>query len=85
MAQALFTNGLVNGLGGTGMTGFDAGTVASGGITNLTKDLTGAMKRRVLIVINNALTQSWQLAVVLSCIAIIGALAVEHSKLKKRT
>lgn len=85
MAQALFTNGLVNGLSRTGMTGFDAGTVASQGITNLTKSLSGDIKRRVLIVINNALTQSWHLAVVLSCIALLGALAVEHGKMKKRT
>ncbi|KAJ5684967.1 hypothetical protein N7536_007586 [Penicillium majusculum] len=84
VAQALFTNGLVNGLERTGMTGFDAGTVASQGITNLTKDLSGDIKRRVLVVINDALTQSWHL-VVLSCIALLGALAVEHGKMKKKT
>ncbi|KAJ5197645.1 MFS toxin efflux pump [Penicillium cf. viridicatum] len=85
VAQALFTNGLVNGLERTGMTGFEAGTVASQGITNLTKDLSGDIKRRVLIVINDALTQSWHLTVVLSCIALLGALAVEHGKMKKKT
>lgn len=84
VAQALFTNGLVNGLERTGMTGFDAGTVASQGITNLTKDLSGDIKRRVLVVINDALTQSWHL-VVLSCITLLGALAVEHGKMKKKT
>ncbi|KAJ5979471.1 MFS toxin efflux pump [Penicillium viridicatum] len=85
VAQALFTNGLVNGLERTGLTGFDAGTVASQGITNLTKGLSGDIKRRVLIVINDALTQSWHLAVVLSCLALLGALAVEHGKMKKKT
>lgn len=85
MAPALFTNGLVNGLERTGMTGFEASTVASQGITNLTKDLSGDIKRRVLVVINDALTQSWHLTVVLSCIALLGALAVEHGKTKRIT
>ncbi|CAI7571593.1 unnamed protein product [Penicillium viridicatum] len=85
VTQALFTNGLVSGLERTGLTGFDAGTVASQGITNLTKGLSGDIKRRVLIVINDALTQSWNLAVVLSCLALLGALAVEYGKMKKKT
>lgn len=84
MAQALFTNGLTSGLKDIGMAGLDASTISSGGITTLADGLSGSAKRAMLVVINHALTQSWQLAVVLSCISIIGALAVEHGELRKR-
>lgn len=85
VAQALFTNGLTNGLKRIDMAGIDASTVASGGITTLTEGLSGKTKKEMLVVINHALTQSWQLAVVLSCISIVGALTVEHRKLWKRS
>lgn len=83
MAQALFTNNLTYGLQRLGIAGFDASTVSSGGITTITQGLSEDVKRMVLRVVNDALAKSWQLPVVLSCVSIIGALAVEHRKMEK--
>jgi len=83
VAQALFTNNLAYSLQRLGIAGFDASTVSNGGITTITQGLSEDVKRMVLRVVNDALTKSWQLPVVLSCVSIIGALAVEHRKMEK--
>ncbi|KAF2272622.1 MFS general substrate transporter [Westerdykella ornata] len=79
VAQALFTTHLTYSLKRLGIDGVNGNTVASSGITNLTNGLSEEVKREVLRVINNALTDSWRLPVVLTCISIVGALGVEHS------
>ena len=83
MAQALFTNNLTYGLQRLGVAGFDASTVSNGGITTIAQGLSEDVKRMVLRVVNDALAQSWRVPVVLSCVSIIGALLVEHRKMKK--
>ncbi|KAJ4296096.1 hypothetical protein N0V88_004798 [Collariella sp. IMI 366227] len=83
VAQALFTNYLTSGLARLGMAGADASAVTSGGLTStLTEGLSGEDKRAVLGAVNNALIKSWLLPVVLSCVSIVGALGVEHRKMK---
>ncbi|KAI3320949.1 MFS general substrate transporter [Xylariaceae sp. AK1471] len=82
VAQALFANNLAGRLQHLGIPGVDAGTVATTGITSLTKGLTGDAKSAVLSVINDALTDSWRLPIVLTSISIVGALGVEHRKPK---
>ncbi|KAL2819170.1 major facilitator superfamily domain-containing protein [Aspergillus granulosus] len=84
VAQALFTNDLNNGLDKAGVSGVYSGTFMSGGISALTDGLSGSSRNTILIVLNHALTRSWQLAVVLCCISIIGVLTVEHSKMKEK-
>ncbi|EHA17986.1 hypothetical protein ASPNIDRAFT_198697, partial [Aspergillus niger ATCC 1015] len=75
VAQALFTNELSAGLEGTAVGGgLDVSRLLSGGISTLTEGLSGQGKRAVLVVLNEALTRSWQLAVVLECVAVIGVL-----------
>jgi hypothetical protein len=65
------------------MAGADVSAVTSGGLaTTLTQDFSGEVNRAVLGVINNALVKSWQLPIVLNCLSIIGALGVEHRKMK---
>ncbi|GKZ18239.1 hypothetical protein AbraIFM66951_000412 [Aspergillus brasiliensis] len=78
VAQALFTNELSAGLQGTtvGDDGVDVSSLLSGGISTLTEGLSGERKRAVLIVLNDSLTRSWQLAVVLECVAVIGVFGV---------
>ncbi|KAL4893727.1 MFS general substrate transporter [Aspergillus ambiguus] len=73
VAQAIFTNDLSHGLKSTGLASVDASSVLSGSILTLTEGLDDSSKRAVLIVLNHALTRSWQLAVILSCISIIGS------------
>ncbi|GLA34071.1 hypothetical protein AnigIFM63309_005491 [Aspergillus niger] len=85
VAQALFTNELSAGLEGTAVgDGLDVSRLLSGGISTLTEGLSGQGKRAVLVVLNEALTRSWQLAVVLECVAVIGVLAVVHGMRMKR-
>lgn len=80
VGQSLFTNNLQSGLLNLNVTGFDPSTVSSGGVTTITKGLSGDTKVKVLGVISDSLTQSWLLAIVLSCVSVIGALGVEHRK-----
>ncbi|KAL8738819.1 MAG: hypothetical protein Q9181_000423 [Wetmoreana brouardii] len=81
-AQALFTNNLASGLQRLGVSDVDAGTVSTTGVASITQGLSGNVKWAVLRVINDTLVQSWRLPIVLSCISIGGALAVEHRKSK---
>ena len=80
VAQALFANNVTGGLQQLGIEGVDGRTVATSGLTGLTKGLSGDVREAVLRVINNALTDSWHLPIVLTCISVVGALAVEHRK-----
>ncbi|KAI1756769.1 MFS general substrate transporter [Xylaria castorea] len=82
VAQAVFANNLAGNLRQLGIPGVDAGSVAATGITSLTKGLTGDAKNAVLLAINNALTNSWRLPIVLTSISVVGALGVEHRKPK---
>ena len=80
VAQALFANNVTGGLQQLGIEGVDGRTVATSGLTGLTKGLSGDVREAVLRVINNALTDSWHLPIVLTCISVVGALGVEHRK-----
>lgn len=84
VTQALFTNNLANGLQRLGISGIDAGTVSTTGVTRITQDLSNNVKSAVLRAINDALVQSWRPSIVLSCISLVGALAVEHRKSKPK-
>lgn len=84
IAQALFTNNLTAELETLGIAGFDPSKVNSAGLTILTQGLSEGAKDAVLRAISDALTQAWLLPVILSCLSIVGALGVEHRKLRKR-
>ncbi|KAF2129392.1 MFS general substrate transporter [Dothidotthia symphoricarpi CBS 119687] len=83
VAQAIFTNNLSYGLQKLDI-GLDASAVVNGGITTITNGLTGDIKLVVLRVFNDALTQSWQVTVVLSCASFLGALAIDHRSTKMK-
>lgn len=85
IAQALFTNDLSRGLQNLGVSGFDASSIATGGILSLTHGLSSSVREQIIQLINDALTSSWYLAVVLSCLSILGALAVERPTKKKES
>jgi hypothetical protein len=80
VAQALFANDLISGLQRLGIEGVNGSTVATSGLTSLTHGLSGEVRDTVLRAINNALTNSWRLSIVLTCISVVGALGVEHRK-----
>ena len=84
VGQALFTNNPGSGLQCLRISGVDAVTVLTTGVTSVTQGLSENVKRAVLRVINDALVQSWRPPIVLSCISIVGALVVEHRKSKPK-
>ncbi|RYP33232.1 hypothetical protein DL767_004844 [Monosporascus sp. MG133] len=83
VTQALFANTLVQGLDASGAD-VSAADALSGGLTTITEGLNEEERRTVLQVINDALTDSWLLPVVLTSIIILGVipLAVKNQKIK---
>lgn len=73
-------NDLVRNLPRLGLNHVDGSTVATSGLTSLTKGLSGIAKESTLQVINDALTKSWRLPIVLTCISLVGVLGIEHRK-----
>lgn len=82
MVQAVFANGLTNDLVGAGLSEEQATQALEGGVTDIADGLTGALRARVLDVVNSSLTEAWLVPVVLTCLSLLGALAIEHRKIK---
>lgn len=82
LVQAVFTNGLASDLVGAGLSEEQASDALSGGITDISNGLTGSLKARVLAVVNDSLTHAWLVPVVLTSVSLLGALAVEHRKIR---
>jgi hypothetical protein len=82
VAQALFANSLVHGLQGLGISNVDASAALAAGVKTITEGLSGDAKTAALHVVNESLIHSWRLSMALCCVGIIGALAVEHRKVK---
>lgn len=82
LVQAVFTNGLASDLVGTGLSEEQAADALVGGVTDISDGLTGPLRARVLDVVNNSLTHAWLVPLVLTSVSIVGALAVEHRKIR---
>lgn len=65
-----------------GLTGEQASEALAGGVTDISDGLTGPLKARALDVVNNSLTHAWLVPVVLTSVSLIGALAIEHRKIR---
>lgn len=81
-AQALFSNRLVSGLEGLGMSKAEATASLAKGVTSVSQGLSDDAKTAVLHVLNTSIVNAWRLPVALSCMSIIGALVLEHQKVK---
>lgn len=82
LVQAVFTNGLTNDLPSTGLSEEQLTEALSGGVTDISDGLTGQLRARVLDVVNKSLTHAWLVPVVLTSVSLLGALAVEHRKIR---
>lgn len=82
LVQAVFTNGLASDLVGAGLSAEQASEALEGGVTDISHGLAGPLRARVLDVVNDSLTHAWMVPVVLTCVSLFGALAVEHRKIK---
>lgn len=85
VAEALFENYLLHGLEALGLSDQDIETALAGGITMITSGLSGTTKTAVLRAVNEALVHVWILAVVLSCLSIVGSVLIQHSKIRGLT
>ncbi|KAI1879726.1 hypothetical protein JX265_002680 [Neoarthrinium moseri] len=54
----------------------------AGGLREISNGLTGQLRARVLNVVNGSLTHAWLVPVVLTFLGLLGALAVEHRKIR---
>ncbi|KAJ0124042.1 HC-toxin efflux carrier TOXA [Diaporthe amygdali] len=82
LVQAVFTNSLTKNLVGTGLSEKQISDALAGGVTNISDGLTGTLRARVLDVVNDSLTHAWLVSVVLTSVSLLGALAVEHRKIR---
>lgn len=81
VAQNVFTNRLVSGLLKEAR-GFDASMILRLGATSLKKAVPPEFLPGVILAYNRALTQTWYVAVAMSCLTVIGSLAMEWKSVK---
>lgn len=68
----------------SGLPGFDPGLIASGGATLLLKSLPADLRETGLTAYNEALRKVFQLALITSCLSVIGAASLEWRSVKKK-
>lgn len=67
------------------MPGFSAQMIENSGATALTTNLPASIKGTVLVAYNESLRKLFQVGLILACIHILGALAMEWRSMKKST
>ncbi|KAI0406736.1 MFS general substrate transporter [Xylaria palmicola] len=82
VAQTLLINKLVAGLGDLGLPNLDPQALLAAGATTLGKDLSPEQHRQFIQLYSDALTTSWYTAVALAAFSIIGAVFVEHKRVR---
>jgi hypothetical protein len=83
VSQNVFTNRLVSGLLEEAR-GFDASMILKLGATTLKKAVPPEYLPGVLIAYNRALTQTFYVAVAMSCLTVIGSLTLEWKSVKEK-
>lgn len=82
LVQAVFTNGLTSDLPSAGLSEEQLSDALAGELTDISDGLTGPLRARVLDVVNDSLTHAWLVPVALTSVSLLGALAVEHRKIR---
>lgn len=80
IGQNLFTNKLFTGL--SEIPGVDASQVIKQGVTSLRTLITGDAITQALVVYNDAVTKTFQAAMILACLSALGALGMEWRSMK---
>jgi len=83
VAQNLFASSLVEKLVAMNIPGLSAQDVVQAGVTHLREVVGPDYLPQLLVHYNDSIVQTFRLAVVLSCVSIIGALGMQWKNLKK--
>ncbi|KAL1855067.1 hypothetical protein Plec18170_004481 [Paecilomyces lecythidis] len=83
VGQNIFENQLIQRL--ASLSGFSAQLIESSGATALTTNLPASIKGTVLVAYNESLRKLFQVGLILSCIHMLGALAMEWRSVKENT
>ncbi|KAJ5369331.1 Sucrose symporter plant [Penicillium cataractarum] len=83
-AQNIFAKELIKNLEALNISGFSPFDVINGGATSIRAIVSESNLSNVLLAYNNALVEVFQLALILSCLSIIGALGIEWKSLKPK-
>ncbi|KAJ5369760.1 Sucrose symporter plant [Penicillium cataractarum] len=83
VAQNIFTKELIGNLEALKIPDFFPSDVVDGGATSIRALVSESVLPEVLVAYNNALLKVFQLALILGCLSVIGALGVEWKNMKK--
>ncbi len=82
VAQNIFTNHLVRGLLALDIPDFDPQVIVNAGATSLRTVVGSDRLPEVLVVYNDAIVKTFQIALILSCLSIFGALGMEWKSVR---
>lgn len=82
VAQNIFTNHLITNLSALHIPNFNPQDVVNGGATNLRAIVDPSRLPEVLVAYNEAVTKVFQIALILSCLSILGAVGMEWKSIK---
>ncbi|GME66062.1 MFS general substrate transporter [Neofusicoccum parvum] len=83
-AQNVFLNRLTKNIAGAGLPGVDAAAVAAGGATELRNTVPAEYLGAAKALYNDALVQTFQLALILSCLTLLGAVGMQWKSVKAK-
>ena len=83
VAQNLFTNALVTNIAALGIPGLNPQVIIAAGATGIRNIVTPEQLPALLVAYNAAILKAFQLGLILSCLAIFGAMGLEWKTVKK--
>ncbi|KAF2149108.1 putative efflux pump antibiotic resistance protein [Myriangium duriaei CBS 260.36] len=83
IAQAIFTERLVENLKSI-IPGLDANLIETTGLSQITANIKGDDLQKVILGVDKAVIQTWYFAIGLTCVSMIGSLAMEWRSIKQK-
>lgn len=84
VAENIFTNHLRSNIAAVGIPGFDAERAIKTGAVELRNLVPAKYLTSVLVAYNDAITKAFQLAVIMACLASLGAVGMERRNMKTK-
>jgi hypothetical protein len=84
VAESIFTNHLRSNIAALGIPGFDAERAIKAGAVELRNLVPAKYLTSVLVAYNDAITKAFQLAVIMACLASLGAVGMEWRNMKTK-
>lgn len=82
IANNIFNNKLINNILAENLPGIDSNVIARAGATNIRALVPPEALDQVLVAYNDALTRAFQIALIMACISIVGAIFMEWKSVK---